>query len=562
MLNAAEAAMAPRFPASPLTSRLNTAETLLWCSLALAVVFLNLAPGHEPWFAQDTYQYLSVAHNLASTGHADTSIVHFDMERRHGTVPAPATTFPPGYPVLIAGLSRLGIPDDRAASAIAILSFIGVIPLLVSLCVSVDLGKTATRAVLLLWVLNAEATGASASLVTETPFTFFSIAALALLASSSRPLSLYAGMAAAGLSYHIRYAGLFLVLAVAVLAALRVVIGRRAKTGAANVHLATSTALMLAIVAAGFARNSLLTGNWRGGNEKKVFNGLGATVKTLVTSVYHVLFGSNPPSHFKIFAILAGISVLLMAATVLKSRLVLPPSITAAAVTSPLSLLILYAGVYTAAITYAGLTTVISFGARMFVPLVPVLLILICRALQDLLEHQSDPLLKRVAVLSCVLLFIAYGGENVASERESHAPSPHTVVAKRLAVPLSTPPSANSSMREWIVAHIPPREPLMAADGQATAYVLHHSTISVLGRWFSGKQWDAGYVHSLLRQFGSSHILVYTGAGGDEPDEEKDWPFFESLLHATPPAWLKMEAQSRDAKLFVCTDCPAKLAAQ
>ena len=47
--------------------------------------------------SNDAYQYLSIAENLRTRGKIATSIVHFDTERARGRLPAPETTFPPGY---------------------------------------------------------------------------------------------------------------------------------------------------------------------------------------------------------------------------------------------------------------------------------------------------------------------------------------------------------------------------------------------------------------------------------------------------------------------------------
>ena len=50
-------------------------------------------------------------------------IVHFDAERSFRVVPAPVVTFPMGFPLVIALISRLGVPPETAASLISILLY-------------------------------------------------------------------------------------------------------------------------------------------------------------------------------------------------------------------------------------------------------------------------------------------------------------------------------------------------------------------------------------------------------------------------------------------------------
>ena len=50
-------------------------------------------------------------------------IVHFDAERSFGVVPAPIVTFPMGFPLVIALISRLGVAPETAASLISILLY-------------------------------------------------------------------------------------------------------------------------------------------------------------------------------------------------------------------------------------------------------------------------------------------------------------------------------------------------------------------------------------------------------------------------------------------------------
>ena len=102
-------------------------EVCAWCALAwiLALLLLHV---HTPGFGNDGYQYLSVADNISRGNGIQTSIIYFDRERMHQTIPAPMVTFAPLYSVLIAALHRLGLSLENAGLLLSQVSF-GILPL-------------------------------------------------------------------------------------------------------------------------------------------------------------------------------------------------------------------------------------------------------------------------------------------------------------------------------------------------------------------------------------------------------------------------------------------------
>jgi hypothetical protein len=152
-----------------------------------------------------------------------SSIVHFDAERSFGVVPAPVVTFPMGYPLVIALISRLGVPLETAALLINVLSTIACVPTLGgSPSASVSRWPCATFAV---FVINAPVTEYGTSALTEPPFTLPILGGTALRVSArlhqgkvSPWLWIAVGLAY-GSAYFVRYAGLFFVPGLAVLCA-------------------------------------------------------------------------------------------------------------------------------------------------------------------------------------------------------------------------------------------------------------------------------------------------------------------------------------------------------
>ena len=84
--------------------------------VVLAVVALaSLFDGS--FFQNDSAQYVSMAKNLIAGHGVATSLVWTEEHYRLGGVPVVQTNLPPGYPVLIALVSRLGVEPLRAACA-------------------------------------------------------------------------------------------------------------------------------------------------------------------------------------------------------------------------------------------------------------------------------------------------------------------------------------------------------------------------------------------------------------------------------------------------------------
>src|SRR5262249_18015901 len=93
-------------------------EIAVWTVATFRQFLVSGLTVHQP-LSNDSYQYLSVTETLR-TGHGiETSLVHFDVERAHGTVPAPITTFPSGFPMAAAAVTKLGVPPTAAATAVS-----------------------------------------------------------------------------------------------------------------------------------------------------------------------------------------------------------------------------------------------------------------------------------------------------------------------------------------------------------------------------------------------------------------------------------------------------------
>ena len=202
----------------------STASVWAWTVACAILIALRIYSGFAPYLANDSFQYLSMAQNALQGHFGYSSIVHFDAERSFGVVPAPVVTFPMGYPLVIALISRLGVPLETAALLINVLSTIACVyqHWVVRRALRSLGGPCATFAV---FVINAPVTEYGTSALTEPPFTLPILGGTALRVSArlhqgkvSPWLWIAVGLAY-GSAYFVRYAGLFFVPGLAVLCA-------------------------------------------------------------------------------------------------------------------------------------------------------------------------------------------------------------------------------------------------------------------------------------------------------------------------------------------------------
>lgn len=520
--------------------RISRRELALYMGLLLAASAARVMLASGPHLSNDSYQYLSVVENLHQRGSLSTSIIYFDTERASGRVPAPATTFAPGYPLAIWALSWTRLRPELLALALSLASAIAVLPLLRAAASAVGLGVAGARACLLIWASSTQVAHYATSVLAETLFAAMTLAALVLLlraeaapAEGGRSRLLLAYFLV-GLSCWVRYAGLLFVLAFHAEAALRIRQDRK--------RLALRLASLLlcdVMVGSLLARNHLLTGTWRGGNERALRNGFGYVLHRLGDAAFELTLGSiqRPiPIVFASFAALAIVGVLVAFGVgtlcwIRSSRTPARPSMRAAPL--PLSL-----GVYFAGMCYLGLTTQISLGARMFVPVLPEVLLV-----AGLLWSQasaSSQLSRAWKATALAPLAAGFFGGNVFSHVQPPRARPHRMVADAMALSTST----GVPLSTWIEASIPPNAVIFAAEGQATGYALKRMTVSAIGREYSAVSWDEREVRETMSRFGAEYLLIYPQVMVSGSADRLESEFLRLLGSRNPPRWLELVAEN------------------
>lgn len=524
-------------------------ELGLWLLLLLTGATLKFVRCGEPLMGNDSYQYLSVAENLLYRHDLSTSLVHYDVERSSGRIPAPCTTFPVGYPILIAVVSFLGFSLPFAAMMISLLSATAIVPLLCIAASDLSISLPLTRICLFLWVINSYTVAFSVADLSESVFTLFSFSAIVLVLShesltdnSGKGWQIVAAFVLVGMAYWVRYVGLFLFGALVLYGLVQAFALRRS--------IATWLGSMIAgagIMAAGALRNILIAGTWKGGPINNPHHSPWLVARAFVKSLSRLFFGDAPVHLGTVYSLaevavgigtlglLAGWMALLVSGG-MRARI-------SARLLRPVSVLFIYSIIYSAGMYYLGVVTPIGFNFRMFLPLLPVFLISIVTVWS--LVTDSEPHPKVWHRLAWAVFLVGYGAMNVQNIWMPYT-SPHQTVSAWLEMPMDT----GQPLTAWIRDNIADESVIVSEDGQATGYVLHRKTISLVPPVFSRTLWNDTQIQKVMQSFNAEYLLVYTAPENDELQQHNDSPFLKYLADGSAPPWLFLAAENPRIRVF------------
>jgi hypothetical protein len=511
----------------------------------ILAVWLSYGPTGAPYITNDGYQYLDAASNLAAGQCFCTRVALFDEQIAFGRMPIPFTHFAPGYPLLIAALSRAGISMEIAGYLISALSYLAVLWLIWDIALNLGAQAWVVAVFSLLWIAHATALYYAAVVGAEMLFGALLLLLVALIlrdvhSGGSRPF-LTAGIGViAGLSYWIRYPGLFLVAPAGVyliVRAWRIPIARRG----AIAGLIAAAVLIGSIQ----VRNAIYTGSWRGGF--KSAGGRHILPRLLagtIQSFIHFFTGDRVPVRLDIWSVLF----------VLSSAALLFFGIQTWRRRSPedvldheaLAWLIFVGLAYVGGIFVAALTTIAGDLPRYYFPVYP--LLLACAAVACSVLASG---LRSVAVIVFVLSAI------IMQSRSLFVPLPQQdwiLTRSILAEPLGT----GVPLVQWLRDHVKRSGAMLSVEGQAVHYVLQRPVVAVIAAGDTARSPDEEGFRTLMRQTRSRYLLVFPGAPPDRIPEQASYGFLRSLAAGETPPWLTLAAQTRDAVVYECPDCETR----
>ena len=520
-----------------------TAEVIFW--MALTFVALSwIQTRHDPALSNDGYQYLSEAQHLLNEHRLSTSLVYFDVERSHGRIPAPLTTFPPGYPIAIAAFGGQTAGLEHAGRHVSQFALMMASGLLAVSLAGMGIGFIHRQLMMLLMVTNATILGYGVSLISEPLFTLFFAGAVAgtiwiefrLATGRSFIVPALLTMMAASITCWIRYAGYFVIAALFLYALIQWL---RFRNRQRTILLAVATVPFLSSVCL-MLRNLELAGTWKGGNDLVVHKRIVPVLLNYLVSHVHLLLGSHAATFGIWEAVLAvGILVLLvMAAAALFNHLLLP-----AAPHLPKEVPLLLASciaVYTSIMLYVGVHAPVSFGGRMFMPLIPLYILLFACAFSGLDRRlrRKDPRAANVLTAGLSLAVIGYAAVNARDLAMPYKPAPHEALASLYAMPAQN----GQPMIDWVHRAVPFDEAILSEESQGTGFLLERPTVGLTTSEYSNIRWECETIRPVVDRFHIHYVVLYRDSSLSEPQPESS--FVSSSVAGHPPCGFAVAAQS------------------
>jgi hypothetical protein len=514
-----------------------------WAGLLAGVLALWFAWSRDsaPYITNDGYQYLGAASNLASGSCFCTRLAMNDEQVAFGHFPIPFTHFAPGYPLLIAAISRTGIPAATAGYLLSAFGFLLALWLIQGIALGLGARPWIAAAFSLMWITHATALFYASTVGTESLFTASLLVIVALILRDvhlrGTSFALLTGIGVvAGLSYWIRYAGLFLIGGACVYLVARGWRTPRARRGVlAGLLAAAALAVSLQI------RNSVYTGSWRG-----AFNsGGGQTLHTVTiqTSLafFHLVAGDRVPARLDTWMAIFLLSSAL--ALFFGIRLLFRTHFRMDGSSEPLGWTLFIGFTYVAGVVLAALTTIADDLPRYYFavyPLIPALAAVACSGIARGM--------KSLVVVVLVLSVVAVQARNLFV----NPPQPDWVITKTM---LAEEVRPGTPLLQWLRDHSSSEGSILAVEGQAVYYVLQRPVVAVVPADKTSRPTDEQGFRSLMTQFRSRYLLLFPGAPAERIPEQNSYDFLRSVASGNTPAWLKLAARTRDAAVYECAAC-------
>jgi hypothetical protein len=397
------------------------------------------------------------------------------------------------------------------------------------------------------FVLNALVIRYGASALSEAPFTFLVLLAMALLvaarlhAGTNRAWRWALAGLAFGAAYWARYAGLFFILGLGVLVVRHFVASDRLQAKGYAIAVTAACAVMFV----GFLRNILLVGNWRGFTEKKIIHPWPPMLVETVRSAKDLFLGPtfDMPAWTAIVRALfilfffGGMAWLTWKFLRYKAAQAdRAPALTGIGF-DLLALVLIYWG----CMFYAGLVSTIGYDVRMFAPLTPVFLLLFGLALHAMLAlPMPQAISRKLALLALGASFCCYLVLNLVMIVRP----PAEYGLPPIALLMDSKSADGKTAREAILELVDPARVLVANNGQAFGYALRRPSVSLVSPANSAMDWNEKTLENVFRQYNAAAIVI------DVHDVFMPSPFVQQLAQGEAPSWMKLAYRSSDVLVY------------
>jgi hypothetical protein len=291
-------------------------------------------------------------------------------------------------------------------------------------------------------------------------------------------------------------------------------------------------------------RNVLLVGGWRGGNNKVVNRSPLEVAHLFGDSVRDLVIGDARWSHLLIPRMMLALLIVACGALgmwrLARARLGMD-GIRKGQFQSADALLLVVVATYIASILYVASCTMITLGARILLPIVPLALLLIAKLAQRVDDWpllESAPGLWR---LLCLVTFLLGAGLHV----NAYYSAPIETSYLAAVAELNSTTSDGIAVRDIIRELTGMEGVLMATNGQALGYLTGVPTVSLVEPEFSSQHWDEAHVRETMRQFSIAALVVRHNS-----DHMESGDFLSQLGAARAPPWLVVYGITNEAVIY------------
>jgi dolichyl-phosphate-mannose-protein mannosyltransferase len=527
----------------------------LWV-LVLGLSGVGFIALYDPSFIDiDGAFFVNAAKNLASGHGFATSIIWHEEQYRLGGIPAPQTAFPPGYPLLIALVSRLGVDPPYAAFLVSLLAF-SAIPLIVYEILRTA-GYTPLRsfAIGAVWLGSPFAWFTVFRCMSDMPFVLLTLVSLRCVIQGDRDpgrrdLWLVAAGTFAGLAFTVRYQGAYYLISLGLFFLLRA-ISQRDWPAARALILVAGPASVFALPL--FLRNLVLTGKLTG----TMIPGDRSLLEVLWTArrALGAIFGFTKTGLLgwgvtEVVFVIVAVAGLIGGVCVIGRPRIDRSALRAALADTRVSLSLAYMAV-SVTLLVQGARNYASgqIDPRYLLNLIPFGLLCLPDGLRVIRFTPGRAWHAQAARLwlgAAVVVLLA-GQVNVFHKnwhRFTQA-NPYRTIQDALERPLAGEPLIQV-LRERVTE----AGPILGNEAQLLGAVLDRPVLGLPQAAYTRRVWTEDEVRRLVTSYGVAYVVFFPGLFDPAGLDDRNQPFFRQLNDGSVPPWLAAMVVAPDVRLY------------
>ena len=485
----------------------------------------------------DSAQYISVAKNLISGEGLTTSLIYYEQHYQQNELPVPQTVFPPGYSMLLAVPAVLGSNLIEASFLVNLVSFILIPVLIYKILVISEFKKTIATISAVAWLLTSINWEFVLVSLSEIPFVLFILASVFFFIkyennkSSVKYLILSAVLL--GFSFWIRYAGLFLIVAILLYQVLQLLKSRNRHRVRDILVYGTITIIWVTIL---FARNYYYVGDIAGGVK---INNPSSTVELLQSFYWAILklAGMSGESQWEQIAIYFVVSMIISVLGFSAYTYIIKETDFTLKNKRMILFSVVNIFVYMSFIVYLAANNDRQYlNERYLMPILPfiIMLFVVLSGMTSSNSKNKSYIVLPSFVLVAILLLVL--------QTRNFSKEMHWIDGRKDYQVASLAMSARIDDRtvlDYFRETISINHPLLMPNGQLTGVFFDIPVVGLTQALFTNRIWTEPEVKELVKQYKIEHILFLKSIYRTENPANQNKILFNSLKNGKVPDWIE-----------------------